>query len=320
MDITPAIAVVIPCYNVKDSILQVIRQIGDEVRSIYVVDDACPEHSGAYVAEHCADARVKIIYQPANTGVGGATMRGYREALQSGEDIIVKLDGDGQMNPALIPLLITPIAQEKADYTKGNRFFYLESIATMPKIRIIGNACLSFISKISTGYWDMFDPTNGFTAIHRSVLARLPLDKIHKRYFFESDMLFRLNVLRAVVKDVPMDAVYGNEVSGLKISSILLPFIKGHLRNTAKRIFYNYYLRNFSIASLELIFGIILLLFGSIFGILKWQESVIYSTVSSAGTVMLAALPIIIGSQLILAFLGFDINNVPKVTISRIGR
>src|SRR5690606_32052229 len=135
---------------------------------------------------------------------------------------------------ALLPALVAPILAGDADYTKGNRFFDLAQIGRMPPIRIIGNAILSFMSKLSCGYWDMFDPTNGYTAIHARMARILPFEKISRRYFFETDILFRLNTFRAVVVDVPMDARYGEEVSGLRISRILGEFLFKHLRNLSK--------------------------------------------------------------------------------------
>ncbi|WP_439800451.1 glycosyltransferase family 2 protein [Pseudomonas savastanoi] len=249
---------------------------------------------------------------PENQGVGGAVMTGYKAAIEENMDVIVKIDGDGQMDPALIMNFINPILAGEADYTKGNRFFDLEEIRAMPRIRLFGNAVLSFMTKFSSGYWDLFDPTNGYTAIHRDVAKHLPLDKISRRYFFETDILFRLNTLRAVVVDIPMHAKYGDEVSNLKVSKVVGEFFVKHVRNFGKRIFYNYYLRDMSLASIELPVGLTLLLSGSVFGISHWISSIYTGIPNSAGTVMLSALPIILGIQLILAFLGQDIASVPR--------
>ncbi|VVP74738.1 glycosyltransferase family 2 protein [Pseudomonas fluorescens] len=306
------IAVLIPSYKVCDHILGVIDKIGPEVCKIYVIDDCCPEGSGDFVKHNCNDPRVTILRNAKNLGVGGAIMTGYRAGIADGMDIMVKIDGDGQMDPALIYDFISPILEGEADYTKGNRFFDLEEIQAMPKMRLFGNAVLSFMTKLSSGYWELFDPTNGYTAIHRDVARHLPLSKISNRYFFETDMLFRLNTLRAVVVDVPMDAKYGDEVSNLKISKIIGEFLLKHTRNLGKRIFYNYYLRNMSLASIELPVGVLLLLGGSIFGLTHWIESIQSGMPTPAGTVMLSALPIIIGIQFILAFLGYDIASAPR--------
>ena len=306
------ISVIIPSYKVVKHILDVIDGIGPEVSRIYVVDDCCPEGTGAFVQRNSKDSRVVVIFHKENQGVGGAVMTGYQAAIDDGMEVIVKVDGDGQMDPALIPLFALPILAGEADYTKGNRFYDLEEIRAMPKIRLYGNAVLSFMTKISSGYWNIFDPTNGYTAIHRDVARHLPFNKISRRYFFETDTLFRLNLLRAVVVDIPMDAKYGDEVSNLKISKVIGEFFVKHVRNFSKRIFYNYYLRDMSLASIELPLGLILFIFGIIFGAYNWVLSVISGQSSSSGTVMLSALPVIVGLQLILAFLGHDIASVPN--------
>ncbi len=306
------ISVVIPCYKVKSHILGVITGIGPEVDKIYVVDDCCPDKSGEFVELNCNDPRVTVIKCPVNQGVGGAVMTGYEAAIRDGVDIIVKVDGDGQMDPSLIQDFVLPILNGQADYTKGNRFFDLEEIRQMPKIRLFGNAALSFMTKLSSGYWDLFDPTNGFTAIHADIARHLPVKKISKRYFFETDILFRLNTLRALVIDIPMDAKYEDEVSNLKISKIIGEFFIKHMRNMSKRIFYNYYLRDMSLASIELPLGLLMVIIGSAFGLGHWLQSLQSGVPTSAGTVMLSALPIILGTQFILAFIGHDIQSVPR--------
>lgn len=311
------IAVVIPSYKVHRHILSVIQEIGPEVSSIYVVDDCCPERSGDFVAENCSDPRVVVLRLEQNQGVGGAVMAGYQAAIADGADIIVKVDGDGQMDPALINLFVAPLRAGNADYAKGNRFYDLEQIRAMPGVRIFGNAVLSLMAKMSTGYWDLFDPTNGYTAIHAEVARQLPFDRISKRYFFETDILFRLNTLRAVVVDIPMHARYGDEVSNLKISNIVGEFMVKHVRNGLKRIFYNYYLRDISIASLELPLGLLLLFGGSTFGLYSWWRAAQLDMPTTAGTVMLAALPIMMGLQFVLAFLAYDIAAVPRTPRQR---
>lgn len=312
MEADKRIAVVIPSYKVKKHILEVISGIGNEVERIYVVDDLCPEQSGDFVEAHCDDSRVIIIRHDANQGVGGAVMSGYRAAIDEGIDIIVKVDGDGQMDPSLIPYFLEPIISGHADYTKGNRFFDLESVRAMPRTRLFGNAVLSFMTKMSSGYWDLFDPTNGYTAIHTDAAKHLPFEKISKRYFFETDILFRLNTIRAVVVDMPMEAKYEDEVSNLKISKIVGEFFIKHVRNFGKRIFYNYYLRDMSLASFELPIGLLLVVFGLSYGISGWIESIQQGMPATAGKVMISSLPVILGVQLLLAFIGYDIASMPK--------
>ncbi|OHC83168.1 MAG: glycosyl transferase family 2 [Rhodospirillales bacterium RIFCSPLOWO2_12_FULL_67_15] len=307
-----SVAVVVPCYRETARILDVLARIGPEVARIVVVDDACPDGTGRWVRERSQDPRVEVILHDTNQGVGGATMTGYRRALEAGADIIVKLDGDGQMDPELIPVLIEPLLAGETDYAKGNRFRDPDGLSAMPPARLIGNLVLSFASKVSSGYWDLFDPTNGFTAIHAKVVRALPLAKISRSFFFESDMLFRLYLLRAVVTDIPMRARYGGEQSTLRITQVIGEFALKHHCNAIKRILYTYFLRDFTAASVELVLGLLLLLFGTGFGLWQWNVSIASGVPATAGTVLLAALPVILGVQLLLAFLHFDIGNVPR--------
>lgn len=306
------VAVVIPCYKVKRHVLGVIGAIGPEVDAIYCVDDACPQGSGAHVEANNQDARVRVVRHRDNQGVGGATLTGYVRAHRDGADIIVKIDGDGQMDPTILSRFLAPIVRGEADYCKGNRFWNLSTIHHMPWLRRVGNLALSFMAKASTGYWDTFDPTNGYTAIHAKLVPNLPVAAISKRYFFETDLLFRLNTVRAVVVDIPMDAKYGDEVSNLRVSRILGEFAFKHMRNFTKRIFYRYFLRDLSIASFELLAAIAFLSFGVVYGGFHWWLSVSSGQPAAFGTIMLSALAISSGTQLLLAFLGFDIANVPR--------
>lgn len=320
-------AVVVPCYAVGDHILDVLRAIPPYVSDIYCVDDACPDGSADLIAANINDERVHIIRHKRNCGVGGAMVTGYRAAIANGADIVVKLDGDGQMDPRLIDLFVAPILAGEADYTKGNRFYRPESLSGMPFVRLYGNAILSLLSKLSSGYWQIFDPNNGFTAVHARVLEMISLDKLASGYFFEADMLFRLSTVRAVVVDIPMDAVYGEERSNLRVPFEVLPMLGGHTRNFFKRLLYAYFLRDFSVASIEWVLGPALLAFGVVFGTIEWSQSAMSGEFATPGIVMIAALPIIIGLQMLLSAINFDVQSVPKraihpilVRISRIAR
>ena len=310
------IAVIIPSFNVKGQILGVLSGIGPEVGRIYVVDDACPQGTGNFVKENCVDHRVEVLFNPKNLGVGGAVMTGYKKALEDGCSIMVKLDGDGQMAPSLIPKIIDPIVRHEADYVKGNRFYELYFLRKMPGIRRFGNSMVSFINKMTSGYWNIMDPANGFTAISASALKYLPLDKIDHRFFFESDMLFRLNTIRAVVWDFPLPAEYGDEKSNVRIYKILFQFPFKYLNRLFKRIFYTYFLRDFNIGSLELVLAFLFFSFGFIFGGIHWIISVKTLHPATAGTVLLAGLPVILGFQSLLAFLHFDVANIPQKVIT----
>lgn len=309
------LAVVIPCYRVRAHVADVIARIGPEVSLIFVVDDACPDGSGDLVEQQVSDPRVRIIRHTANKGVGGAVMTGYAAAVEAGADVVVKLDGDGQMDPALISAIAGPVLEGRADYAKGNRFYSIWNVRKMPRVRLYGNGCLSFLTKLSSGYWSVFDPTNGYTAVHAAALRQLEFANISERYFFETDMLINLGNARAVVADVPMEALYGDEVSNLNVRRELGRFLKNNLRELAKRILYNYFLRDFSLASAQLVVGTAMLLFGAVFGAVHWQHSIATGAVASTGTVMIAVLPIMLGFQLLLNFLAFDMSNEPKMPI-----
>ena len=305
------VAVVIPSYKVRDHILSVLERIGPNVSRIYVVDDHCPHGSGKLVAEQCRDPRVVVLFHEVNQGVGGAMTTGYRKALTDGADIVVKLDGDGQMDPQLIPAFTAPIERGLADYTKGNRFYAIENLEGMPFVRVFGNAVLSFVNKLSSGYWNVMDPTNGYTAIHASALGVLPLAKLEKRYFFESDMLFRLNTVRAVVRDVPMKALYGDEKSNLNILKVIRDFPSKYLTRFCKRIFYSYVLRDVNVCSIQLFASILLITLGALYGAYNWYLSASNGTPAHTGTIMLAVLPVMIGVQLLLSAISFDVTNIP---------
>ena len=306
------IAVVIPAYKVKKQILQVVNGLDKTVSKIIVVDDQCPEQSGKYLEENFYDDRLEVIYHQVNQGVGGAVVSGYKRSLELGAEIVVKMDGDGQMDVHYMNSLITPLLENKADYTKGNRFYGVSFVKQMPTIRLLGNSCLSIINKFVNGYWSVMDPTNGYTAISKKALKQLDFNKLNRRYFFESDMLFRLSIQRSIVMDVPIPAKYEEEESSLSIRKVLFSFPPKYINRFFKRIFYLYCLRDFNAGSIQLFIGLIFFLFGVVFGSIRWLESIQTNDPATAGTIMLASLPIILGFQLLLGFLYFDVNNQPK--------
>lgn len=311
-----AIAVVIPCYRAAGTIAQVLAEIGPEVRDIWCIDDCSPDDTAAVVARAAEkDPRIHLLKRSVNGGVGAAVTDGYRAAAAAGASVIVKVDSDGQMDPAFVGNFAAPILLGQADYVKGNRFFNADTVRAMPASRLVGNAGLSFLSKLSTGYWDLFDPTNGYTAIHADVAAALPLSKVHPRFFFESDLLFRLSIIHARVVELPLPAQYDSPNSHLSELRCLLTFPGLHVRNVFKRIIYNYFLRNFSLASVNLVLGIALVAFGAAFGIFEWIESARTAVPATTGTVMLSALPFLLGMQLLLSFLSQDMAHVPHEAV-----
>jgi len=306
------ITVIIPAYKVKSHIINVINEIPSFVKHILVIDDGCLEKSGRFVELNCKDSRIEVIYHEKNRGVGAATKSGYARGMQLNADILVKIDGDGQMNPSEIEQLINPIQLGVAEYAKGNRFVSLSYLRDMPKIRMFGNIILSFISKASSGYWSIRDPNNGFTAIHVDALRKLDLNVVDNRYFFESDMLFNLYLVNTIVKDVPMKARYENEKSNLSVFKSSFEFSYKHFRNFHKRLYVKYIIQDFNLTSFQLIFGMVFLGLGSIIGLFHWVHGMIASQETNAGTVGLVAILMILGINSIYLFLDSDVKLEPK--------
>ena len=312
---TDLIYVIIPMYRVEAQIQSVISAIPDWIEGIIVVDDASPDDSAQKVLE-AGDRRVTLVRHAVNRGVGGAMLTGYNRAIELGATILVKVDGDGQMSPEFLPDIVRPILLGQADYAKGNRFVLYDSLLNMPLVRRFGNLGLSFLTKISSGYWNIFDPTNGYTAIASPAFCRIHQQQIHARYFFESSMLIELNLLRAVVVDVSLPACYEQETSSLSISKTLLQFPPLLWRGLARRIWLQYYVMDFSLGSLYLVLGTLMVLWGLIWGLAKWAESTMSGIPATTGTVMLAAIPFILGAQLLLQAIAYDMQNVPRIPIS----
>jgi glycosyltransferase involved in cell wall biosynthesis len=305
------VAVIIPCFRVARHIESVLAGLPPLVDHIVVVDDCCPEGSGD-IAAACADPRVEVLRHHVNRGVGAAMVTGYRRALALECDIVVKIDGDGQMDPAHLPRLIAPLADGRADYAKGNRFRHFHALKAMPVVRLIGNSALSFLVKAASGQWGVMDPTNGYTAIHRRALDELELDRLAERYFFESDVLIQLGIAGMAVADVAMPARYGDEESSLRISRVLRDFPPLLVRGFLRRLLIRYFVADFNLGSLYLLIGLPLLLAGLGIGTAQWIDSVQTGIARTAGTVMLAAMPTILGFQLLLQAIAVDVQTAPK--------
>jgi len=281
-----------------------------------VVDDCSPDNT-TDIVKNINDDRIHLISHQENQGVGGATLTGYRLATELNADIVVKMDGDDQMDPNYLPQLLRPILQGEADYTKGNRFIHLKEISSMPLVRRIGNAGLSFMVKIASGYWNIFDPTNGYTAINTKIINDILDANIAKRYFFEINVLLELGISRAVVQDVYIPARYHNNESQLSEIDTLFKFPPKLLKGSLRRILLIYYVRDFNLISILLPMGMILILFGSTWGIYHWTRSIELNIEATTGTIMLSVLPLILGVQFILQALLADIQNVPTVIQSK---
>ena len=308
-----SIIAVIPCYRVEKEIQSVLQEIPPYIKHIVVVDDASPDSTRDLVtASAKIDRRILLMRHPSNLGVGGAMITGYKKALELGAQVIVKIDGDGQMDMDHLPVLLRPLIEGKADYTKGNRFRDFQSLQQMPFIRRVGNMGLAFLSKAATGYWNVFDPTNGFNAIRSEALVQLPLNKIDRTYYFETSMLANLYLIGAVVKDVPMPARYKGEVSSLLIHRILFEFPQKLFATFLRRLVLKNFIYDFSMATIYLLSGLPLLIFGLIFGVIKWIQYASADIPAPTGTVMLATLSVLLGIQLLLSAIEIDLRSVPS--------
>lgn len=307
------VGLIIPCYRVARHLGAVLDGLPDDLDHIIVVDDCCPDGSGRVAREHAArDPRIDIVTHAVNGGVGAAMVSGFRRALDLGCDIVVKMDGDGQMDPAFLPQLLDPLRQGCADMAKGNRFRDFKALRSMPMVRLLGNSGLSFLVKAASGQWGVMDPTNGYLALTRKALESIELERLSPRYFFESDLLIRLGTARLAVQDVPMPARYGDEESSLSVGKTLLTFPPLLLRGFVRRLLLSYFVHDFNIASLYLLTGLPLLVFGLVVGLAEWLISVESGVPRTAGTVMLAGLPLILGLQLLLQAIAFDVANAPR--------
>ena len=301
----------IPAYRVAAQIETVIRGVPTFVHAIIVVDDESPDDTAERV-KRLGDARVTLIRHAHNQGVGGAMQSGFAEALHQGLDVVVKMDGDDQMDPGYLPALVQPLVDGRADMVKCNRYWSRASLREMPLVRMVGNAGLGFLVRMASGYWNVFDPANGYVAVRTQALERMDISRLPKRFFFESGFLIELGILRAVVMDVPMTARYGDEHSSLQPARILFEFPPRLLRGFLRRLFWRYFVHDFSAVSVFVLLGVPLLLFGLVFGIYQYVTLLPTHSDASAGVVMLAAMPIILGVQMLLQAVVLDIAGVPR--------
>ena len=306
-----AIHVVIPAYNEERFIGQVLSSLPGYVDKIIVVDD-CSTDDTFRVATASVDSRVVVIKTAHNCGIGEAMCLGYQRALDLGGEVLVKMDGDGQMAPEHLALLLDALIEKGYDYAKGNRFLHGETINQMPAVRIIGNIALTFLTKAASGYWHIFDHQNGYTAIRAGALRSIALEKLDRRFFFENDILVHLNIQNFRVIDIPMPARYGEEVSHVSISKVFLSFPPLLIRRFVRRVLQKYILRNFSPVALFLLLGLPIFTWGVLFGAYLWMHSMVTGTPTPTGGIMLSLVPIVLGFQLILQAIVLDIQETPR--------
>lgn len=305
------VAVVMPCHNEADFVRDTVLGLPDFVDEVVLVDDRSTDGTLA-VMRAVQDERsgVHVIQTPRNMGVGGAMVTGYQYVIEALAyvDIVVKMDGDGQMPPERLEAIIEPIAREGYDYTKGNRFMVPELLDRMPSNRRFGNFLLTFMTKFASGYWHIFDVQNGFTAISCQMLNRLDLGRIHHGYFFENDMLVQLNTLRARVKDVSQEARYGAEVSGVNPFKVILTFPWLLIRRFWWRVRVKYAMFDFSEIALFYGLGTAFMLIGTVLSLILWVQSIRTGVPSTLGSVAIAMILLILGFQMLLQAITLDIH------------
>lgn len=303
------IAAVVPAFEEEAQIKGVIATMPDFVDHIVVVDDAGQDGT-AEEARAVGDPRVVVIRHERNAGVGGSIVTGHKEALELGADIDVVMAGDGQMDPVHLPALLDPIVDSGYGFTKANRFYSMESFQGMPRHRMFGNIVLSFFTKVASGYWHLFDPQNGYTAITRDALLRLNLDRLAPRYEFENDLLISLNILGVRARDVEIPARYGDEASGIQLPRVVPAITWLLLRGFWRRMIVKYVLRSFSPIALLFFSGLALTGFSVAFGIWVLTQTIGPDT-ASTGTVLLSVTPFLVGVQLLISALVLDIQESP---------
>lgn len=306
------IAVVIPAFNEEKYIAEVLQTLPNFVDSIILVDD-CSTDDTCNVATNVGDPRLKLIKLPENQGAGHAMIVGYREALEVKSDIIVKMDGDGQMHPDYIQELLDEIIDGQYDYSKGNRFMGWNSLEQMPRNRVFGNFVLTFLTKLASGYWQIFDVENGYTAIRASALEKINLDQIATDHFFINDMLVHLNIENSRVKDVAMPSIYGTKQSTIVMWRAILLFPIMLVRRFFFRIFRKYVIFNFHPISLFLFSGLLLFGFGFLIGLYLLGRNIFSGGgATPTGLVMISVVPLFLGFQLLLQAIVLDIQETPK--------
>jgi len=308
------IATIIPVYNVGEKIIKFLNLIPEYVDKIYLIDDLCPLKTGEIAKKNFQNnKKLEVIFNKTNLGVGGAVKTGYQKCLDGDFDIIVKIDGDNQMDPAEIVKIIDPLISANYEYTKGNRFLKNTQIKNYPISRFYGNIFLSFISKLSSGYWDLFDPINGYTAIKKSTLEKLELINIDNGYYFESDMLFNLYNLKTKVKDVPVTIKYYNDqIQNLSVFKESFNFFFKSLNRIYKRIKLNYFSNNFGLGSFFIFFFLIFLIFTMTYGGYNYLYHLLNKIYAPTGVILISSISCLLMFLSLMIFLILDNLNNPN--------
>jgi glycosyltransferase involved in cell wall biosynthesis len=300
------VAVVVPAFEEEQLIGETLRGIPDFVDRVIVVDDASPDAT-AQRAREVDDPRVEVIVHEHNGGVGAAIVSGYRRAREERIDVTCVMAADNQMDPSELADLVGPVARGEVDYTKANRLITGEAWTLIPRSRYLGNAVLSLLTKIASGYWHVADSQAGYTALSLASLDRLDLDRIYRRYGFPNDMLVHLNVVSARVRDVPSRPIYGvGERSGIKIRSVA-PRISWLLfKGFWWRMKEKYVIRDFHPLVFFYALGTLMTGLGLLLGVVVAVSRLFFGNEITTPTIVLVALLLISGTQFVLFGMWFD--------------
>jgi glycosyltransferase involved in cell wall biosynthesis len=301
------VAVVVPAHNEEALVASTVARIPDFVDRVIVVDDGSQDTTAERAGN--ADPRVEVVAHERNEGVGAAIVTGYRRAIAEKADVTCVMAADGQMDPDDLEKLVRAVARDECDYAKANRLFTGQAWQLIPRTRYIGNAILSFLTKIASGYWHIADSQSGYTAVNRETLELLDLDRIYRRYGFPNDMLVHLNVWNRRVRDYPSRPIYGvGERSGIRLHSAIPRISWLLVKGFFWRLKEKYVIRDFHPLVLFYTLGFLLVGVGVVLGIIETALRIAGNAVS-VGTVVLVALLIISGSQFALFAMWFDMES-----------
>jgi glycosyltransferase involved in cell wall biosynthesis len=301
------VAVVVPAYDEEALVVETLRGIPELVDRIYVVDDASRDAT-ADRARELDDPRIEVLTHERNGGVGAAIVTGYRRALDDAADVVCVMAADNQMDPSELQALVEPVARGEVEYAKANRLVSGEAWKVIPRTRYLGNAVLSLLTKIASGYWHVADSQAGYTAVSRQALARLDLDRLYPRYGFPNDVLVHLNVDNARVRDVPSRPIYDvGEQSGIRLRSVI-PRISWLLFKAFWwRLGQKYVIRDFHPLVFFYVFGLLMATAGFALGALEVVLRILGNQIPAA-TIVLVAVLFIAGLQLTLFAMWFDME------------
>lgn len=307
------VAVVIPAYNEEKLIGKTLETLPEFIDYAVVVNDGSKDNTLDVLKKLSKkNNKLIVINNDGNQGVGATVVNGLRRALETSANFIGVMAADAQCDPNYISHMLDQLIDGNYDYVKANRFVHRDELSQMPFHRRIGNIFITILTKFATGYYSIFDSQNGYGMFKRETLEQLSFNLIGKRYDYENTLLIALSIINARIKDVPVPAIYGDEVSSIKFLPTATRALKVLWVGMWKRIYYRYIVFGLHPIALFLFSSIILGVLGWLYGFYLIFERVVYGVSPSSGTVMLAVLPIILGFQLLLSAITMDMNNEGK--------